>query len=332
MKPYVDVDEIIEHFTLLPPEINFLGRNDPHNQLGKALLLKFFQSEGRFPESENEFTPAIIEYVAQQLRLPPAVIQAYNWDGRTSSDQRNQIRELLGFHSATIADQEALRSWLIEEVLPHEHRPVYLEQLAYQHLQRQHIEPPTKGQVARLTTSALHQYEQSFFEATAARLSEETKAKLRQLIYQKEALATQTDLGEMIDDDPSRYLIHDLKSGPGDAKLPISSRWLTVCACCSKLGSLKICSVMSPCASCVNINSKWPSNPSATCNGGMKTRKPMRCWPPSVGCANEKSPIRWLICSCRCSVTRVCARKSTLNANSWGSIFVLMANSTCSIA
>lgn len=219
MKPDVAVDELIEHFTLLPPEITFLGRNDPHNQLGKALLLKFFQAAGRFPESEHEFTPAIIEYVAQQLRLPPAVLQAYNWDGRTSSDQRNQIRELLGFHPATIANQEALRRWLIEAVLPHEHRPVYLEQLAYQHLQSQHIEPPTKGQVARLTTSALHQYEQAFFEATAARLSEETKAKLRQLIDQKEELAPQTDLGEMLDDDPNRYLIHELKSGPGDAKI-----------------------------------------------------------------------------------------------------------------
>lgn len=72
MKPDVAVDELIEHFTLLPPEITFLGRNDPHNQLGKALLLKFFQAAGRFPESEHEFTPAIIEYVAQQLRLPPA--------------------------------------------------------------------------------------------------------------------------------------------------------------------------------------------------------------------------------------------------------------------
>lgn len=49
MKPFVDVNEIIERFTLLPPEINFLGRKDPHNQLGKALLLKFFQSAGQFP-------------------------------------------------------------------------------------------------------------------------------------------------------------------------------------------------------------------------------------------------------------------------------------------
>jgi hypothetical protein len=38
-----NTDEIIEHFTLLPSEIEFLGSNDPHNQLGKALMLKFFQ-------------------------------------------------------------------------------------------------------------------------------------------------------------------------------------------------------------------------------------------------------------------------------------------------
>lgn len=219
MKPFVDVDEIIERFTLLLPDINFLGRNDPHNHLGKALLLQFFQSEGRFPESETEFTPAIIEYVAQQLRLPPEVIKEYNWDGRTISDQRNQIRELLSFHPVTMLDQEALRSWLIEEALPHEHRHVHLEQLAYQHLQKQHIEPPTKRQIERLITSALHQYEQSFFDATAACLSEETKEQLQQLIYKKEELATQTDLGEMVDDDPKHYLLHVLKSGPGDAKI-----------------------------------------------------------------------------------------------------------------
>ncbi len=32
-------DGVIENFTLSRAEINFLGSNDPHNQLGKALLL-----------------------------------------------------------------------------------------------------------------------------------------------------------------------------------------------------------------------------------------------------------------------------------------------------
>ena len=83
MKQQWDVNDIIEHFTLLAPEVSFLGMNDPHNQLGKALLLKFFQHEGRFPESASEIPLPIIEYVAQQLSLPHEVIDDYNWDGRT---------------------------------------------------------------------------------------------------------------------------------------------------------------------------------------------------------------------------------------------------------
>lgn len=62
-----NTDEIIEHFTLLPSEFEFLGSNDPHNQLGKALMLKFFQQESRFPESKTEIHQFVIEYVAQQL-------------------------------------------------------------------------------------------------------------------------------------------------------------------------------------------------------------------------------------------------------------------------
>lgn len=214
-----DVDDILQHFTLLPEEVSFLGSNDPHNQLGKALLLKFFQHEGRFPESKADLPSAFIEYVAQQLSLSPEAIQAYQWDGRTVKEHRRQIRDWLGFHPATLADQSSLRTWLMAEVLPHEHRPGYLTQLAYQRLQRLQIEPPTQGRLERLVIAAVHQYEQTFFETTAARLSEDAKEKLRQLIYQKEELATNRDLGEMPNDDPGHYLIHDLKSGPGDAKV-----------------------------------------------------------------------------------------------------------------
>ena len=71
MNRQFDVDAIVKPFTLLPPEIDFLGKNKPHNHLGKALLLKFFQAEGRFPEDEDDFAFGAIEYVARQLNLPP---------------------------------------------------------------------------------------------------------------------------------------------------------------------------------------------------------------------------------------------------------------------
>jgi len=219
MKQQWDVEEIIEHFTLLPPEVNFLGRNEPNNHLGKALLLKFFQYEGRFPENKAEIPSAISEYVAQQLSLSPDAIHDYKWDGRSIKEHRRQIRARLGFHPATVDDQKALRNWLMEEVLPHEHRPVYLEQLAYQRLRQLQIEPPTRGRLERLIRSAVHQYEQAFFTDTAARLPNIVKLKLRQLIYSREALTTDIDLEKSEDDDPSHYPIHDLKSRAGAAKV-----------------------------------------------------------------------------------------------------------------
>ena len=60
-----NLDELVEHFSLLPSELKFIGRNLPHNQLGKAILLKFFQQHSRFPENLSEIDPMIIEYVAQ---------------------------------------------------------------------------------------------------------------------------------------------------------------------------------------------------------------------------------------------------------------------------
>ncbi len=216
-----NTEDIIEHFTLLPPEIGFLGSNDPHNHLGKALLLKFFQKEGRFPEDGTELPSEIVAYVAQQLDLPPEVIHNYDWDGRRHREHRRDIRELLGFHPATLADQDGLRAWLMNEVLPHEHRPTYLEQLVYQRLRRSQLEPPSKKQIDRLIKSALHRHEQAFFAQTAARLPEKVRARLRQLIYKKEDLATDVDLGEQEDDgdDPHRYPLHDLKTGAGEAKV-----------------------------------------------------------------------------------------------------------------
>ena len=77
MNRQFDVDAIVEPFTLLPPEIDFLGKNKPHNHLGKALLLKFFQAEGRFPEDEDDFPFGTIEYVARQLNLPSEAILEY---------------------------------------------------------------------------------------------------------------------------------------------------------------------------------------------------------------------------------------------------------------
>ena len=214
-----NIDEIIEHFTLLPSEIKFLGINDPHNQLGKALLLKFFQHEYRFPESVSEVPQAIIEYMAQQLNLPHQVIDQYQWGGTRMRKHRAEIRELMGFRSATLADQEVLRTWLMTEVLPHEYRPPHLEQLVYQHLRRLHIEPPTRNQINRLIVSAIDRHEKAIFSRTYDRLSSTVRANLRQLIYPVARTGEEVEPEENDKAPWQHYLIHTLKVGAGEPKV-----------------------------------------------------------------------------------------------------------------
>lgn len=213
-----NTDEIIEYFTLLPSEFKFLGSSDPHNHLGKALLLKFFQREYRFPESISEIPDAIIEYVAHQLDLPKEVVDKYDWEGRSIKEHRKDIREQMGFRPTTRDDQIALRTWLMDEVMPHEYRPTHLEQLVYQQLRREHIEPPTKNRVSRIIQSAMSRYQKAFFVKTNSRLSATTRSNLRQLIDSTTEIAEEMALEETTPDAPD-FLIHEIKAGAGEPKV-----------------------------------------------------------------------------------------------------------------
>lgn len=219
MKQSWNTDEIIEHFTLLWSERKFVGSNDPHNQLGKALLLKIFQYAYRFPENAAEIPREIIEYVAQQLDLSGEEIERYDWTGRSSKSHRQAIRERMGFRQATVADQEALQDWLLKEVLPDEYRPVYLEQMIYQRLRREQLEPPTKDRIERIVIAAINQHKSAFFEQTYDRLPKPVRAKLHQLITAETETEGGVDQVESEEQPWQRYPIHDLKIGAGASKV-----------------------------------------------------------------------------------------------------------------
>lgn len=152
------------------------------------------------------------------MDLPAEVIGKYDWKGRSIKTHRQEIRERLGFRPATLNDQKAIRSWLIADVLPQEYRPAYLEQLIYQRLRRDHIEPPTKNRLERLILSAIHRHEKRFFAKTYARLTPSVRASLGQLIVQVAELADDVAL-EGEDDNPQAYPLHELKTGAGEPRV-----------------------------------------------------------------------------------------------------------------
>ncbi len=67
-------EELIENFTLLPGERKLLANKITVSKLGLAVLLKFFQYEGRFPRGRTEVPKAIIKYIAGQIDLPPTAM------------------------------------------------------------------------------------------------------------------------------------------------------------------------------------------------------------------------------------------------------------------
>jgi hypothetical protein len=218
MKTQWNIDVLEAQFTLLPPEIEWLDvKAKAYNRLAQAVMLKYFQQEGRFPEKTQNIPGTVLDFIAQQLETDSAAVNEYKWDGRTARDYKRTIREMYGFRANSVADQDELRDWLIAEVLPDEHRHEHLAQLAYARLQQLHIEPLKQGRMERLVASARHRYDQQFFEETASRLPDLVKTRLSTLIHTENTI---TDTAEAEgEDNPEQFRINDLKSGSGAAKI-----------------------------------------------------------------------------------------------------------------
>ncbi|MGI8412259.1 MAG: Tn3 family transposase [Solirubrobacteraceae bacterium] len=214
-------EELAEHWTVLPADLELLGNKTGATRLGYALLLKYFQAEGRFPQAKADLPPAAIVHVAQQLDLPPEHYLQYDWDGRTIKYHRTQIRDALGFREATVADADDLAAWLCQAVLPHEHRPEQLQAAVYARCRACRIEPPADGRVDRVVHSALHTYEDALFRMVLERLGTEGLARIDALLAPEEPLdATNTGATEPVGTrDAGNGTLQELKADAGRMQL-----------------------------------------------------------------------------------------------------------------
>ena len=78
-------DELLQHFTLRPDELVVLSSSTTdHNRLGFAVLLKYSEYSGRFPENRASIPGDVIRYLANQLDIPPETFNQYNFIGYLS--------------------------------------------------------------------------------------------------------------------------------------------------------------------------------------------------------------------------------------------------------
>jgi hypothetical protein len=90
----------------------------PGNRLSFALMVKFFEIEGRFPRHPGELPQVAVDFVARQLGVQAAA--AFEVTGRGGRGVRVQIRELLGFRVFSRGDEDKMIAWLAQEVCPSE--------------------------------------------------------------------------------------------------------------------------------------------------------------------------------------------------------------------
>jgi len=155
-------EELEQHWTLFSQEQKLLKNKTGATRLGFAVLIKYFQVIGRFPDEPGEVPQDVIRFVANQLGIPSKVWRDYLWDGRTAKYHRNEIREFFGFRKASTQDIGILRKWLVEEFIQHEHRPAHLQLAVLEYLRNLHIEPPPAEQTRRLIQSTLTEHDTHF--------------------------------------------------------------------------------------------------------------------------------------------------------------------------
>jgi Domain of unknown function (DUF4158) len=135
--------DIVRHCTLTPDDFAAIaGKRAAHNRLGYALLLCALRHPGRALEPGEVPPASMVAYVARQLDIDPAALNAYADRGQTRREQLAALMHLHHLHSFGRDKARALVSWLTP-IAQTNRKPVRLLELLLDELRRQRILLPT---------------------------------------------------------------------------------------------------------------------------------------------------------------------------------------------
>jgi TnpA family transposase len=200
-------EQLIACWTLDEADWQLLANKTGATRLGFALMLKFFDLEGRFPTSTGELPPAAVDYVARLVNVAAGELGSYGWSGRTIEYHRAQIRSERGFGEATVDDEQQLAGWLARELCPVELDDTRLREDLLARCREQRMEPPARLRLERILNSGRAQFERQFTTGTVARLPAAAIERLEQLAARDEDAAA------------SAGVLAELKSDPGRSSL-----------------------------------------------------------------------------------------------------------------
>lgn len=159
-------------FTLDSEELELVQSNNPEkNRLAFAVMLKFFQTNGRYPLKKDTIDPMIISSLATQLKISPVLFEPLYLGTRVSERFRRKIRGFLGYRIAKLCDAETLIIWLIEQMQHGSYTMPQYREKAHEFFKENKLEPFTQEKTDRYIRSAIHRFEKQFFANITKQLS-----------------------------------------------------------------------------------------------------------------------------------------------------------------
>jgi TnpA family transposase len=199
-------EDLVSSWTLVEDDWRLLGSKSGATRLAFALLLKFFEVEGRFPRHPREFPGQAIRYVGEQVHVAPEMLATVNWDGRSAERHRAQIRQAMGFRECSVEDGDRLAQWLADEVCGAELSAERQRDALVARCRADRLEPPAPTRLDRIVATARAAAEQRFCTVTVERLPDAAIRLLEELV--------DSDTGGDADGGASG-LLADLKADPG---------------------------------------------------------------------------------------------------------------------
>ena len=182
MKRQWDEADLDAHWTLTAGEQALLPGRTGHGRFGFAVLLKYFQYDGRFPDSHREVPSEVVRHLAEQLAIPIKALDRFDWQGRTAKRQRTEILSWLGIRRMAAADWETLALWLRAELLPGDHSLEKLTERTDDWLRSQGLESPGASRLDKLLRAETHTYESRLLTGIADGISDTSRAALDRLL------------------------------------------------------------------------------------------------------------------------------------------------------
>ncbi|WP_007517809.1 Tn3 family transposase [Pseudofrankia saprophytica] len=153
----------------------------PRNRLGWAIQLGTLRYLGTFLDDPADVPAVVVDYVAEQLGLPPAALAGYG-TAEHRWDHQEQIREAYGYRKFDFDQWFSLARWMYQRAWIGSERPTLLFDLATKRLLDHQVLLPGVTTLERLVSGIRERAEKRLWATLAAAPTAPQAQRLQQLV------------------------------------------------------------------------------------------------------------------------------------------------------